>query len=167
MFDIIDAEQRHFPAIRALFKKELSREAIPAWSADEDDYPVCMLPEDLGSSLVMLDDAGKAVAYAAYHEAFEEVEDLPWKCGGKAAYFHRLLVDHDQRGKGLARRIIEELIARARRLGCECYRFVVYPDNEKAIGVYNRLGMNCLGEAKSPWAQYGDGGVILLYEAPI
>ena len=167
MYDIIDAEKRHFPAIRELFERELSKGDIPCWSADEDDYPICMLPEDVGHSLVMLDDAGNVIAYAAYHETVEEAEGLPWKCRGKPAYFNRLLIDRDHRGKGFAQRIIEELVKRARRLGCECYRFIVYPQNEKAVGVYKKLGINCLGEAESPWAEYGDGGRILLYEVRI
>ncbi len=86
MLDIIDAEQRHFPAIRALFKKELSREAIPA--RERGWRPIIRLVcWRIAMSLVMLDDAGKVVAYAAYHEAPEEVEDLPWKCGGKSGVF--------------------------------------------------------------------------------
>lgn len=167
VYEIVEAQKQHLPAIKALFMKELSREDVPCWSADEDEYPICMLPEDLGSALVMLDDAKNAIAYAAYHETFEEVENLPWRCRGKAAYFHRLLVDRDQRRKGFARRMIEELVKRARQLGCECYRFVVYPDNQKAIGVYEKLGLSSIAEVESPWKEYGDSGTILLYEVPI
>ncbi|MGI6192135.1 MAG: GNAT family N-acetyltransferase [Christensenellales bacterium] len=167
MYPIIDVEEKHLPAIKALFQREIQREYIPEWSADENEYPICMLPLDLGSSIAMLDDDGNIIAYAAYHDSFEEVEHLPWECKGKAAYFHRLLVDHEQRGKGIARRMIEELVNRAKKLGCACYRFVVYPDNEKAIGVYEKMGMRCLCEVESPWAEYGDGGIVLLYEVLI
>ncbi len=164
MYDIVDAKREHFPAIKALFIKELSKGDIPAWSSEEDDYPICMLPEDEGHSLLMLDEDGNAVAYAAYHGEFEEVEELSWRCKGKPVYFHRLLVDRNQRGKGLARRMLEALVAKSKQLGYECYRFVVYPENKNAIAVYEKLGLNCLGEVKSPWEEYGDGGIVLLYE---
>lgn len=167
MYEIIDVKEEHLPAVKALFQKEMARESIPEWSPDENDYPICMLPGDVGTAVGMLDDAGNFIAYAAWHDHFEEVEHLPWRCKGRAAYFHRLLVDGDYRGRGIARRMLEELIQRAKKAGCACYRFVVYPDNKKAIGLYEKLGMTCLGEVESPWKEYGDGGVVLIYEVPI
>lgn|GEM_PF-499859 len=167
VYEIVDVGEEHLPAVKAFFKRELMRESIPEWSADEDDYPLCMLPGDVGSAIAMLGEGGRIVAYAAWHEHLEEVAHMPWRCEGRPAYFHRLLVDGEYRGKGIAKRMLEELKRRAKNGGCACYRFVVYPQNERAVGVYERMGIRCLGAFESPWKEYGDGGVVLLYEMPL
>jgi len=164
LYDVIDVKPEHMPAIKALFIRALALEAIPQWSDKEDEYPLCALNEDMGHALIILDGSGNALAYAAYHEELEELKDYPWMLSGKPFYFHRLLVDRNVRGKGIAKSMIAALMTRAKELGGKCYRFVVYPENERAISLYERIGLAQLGEFESPWAEYGDGGVIILYE---
>lgn len=57
----------------------------------------------------------------------------------------------DERGRGLARVVISELIARARDQGCEGVYLEMYTDNHAAAAVYSALGFREAGRYRS-WA---------------
>jgi ribosomal protein S18 acetylase RimI-like enzyme len=51
-----------------------------------------------------------------------------------------ILIDREQRGRGLGAAMTETTIEEARRLGASAVRLSVYTANETALGLYQRLG---------------------------
>ncbi|MBK5093666.1 MAG: GNAT family N-acetyltransferase [Actinobacteria bacterium] len=60
--------------------------------------------------------------------------------GGSYAAITELVVSKEYRGKGIARRMVEEAKMLARSLDCAELDVSVEVDNEKAVGFYKKLG---------------------------
>lgn len=82
-----------------------------------------------------------------------EHEDVNWLFGGKVGMFHRLAVSPDAQGKGLGRKVMEEVIGLLRAQGCDCLRCDTFCENHKALTLYRSLGMRDAGEVY----YYGEG----------
>lgn len=78
--------------------------------------------------------------------------DLELANGNTIAHVHSLQVAKDQHRKGFGILIMQQLEEEALRLGLNCLTLAVEEDNEKAIGLYRKLGYKILKEAegKSP-----------------
>lgn len=80
------------------------------------------------STYVALD--GKPVGYAIVSQ----------KAPGRA-YLHKVLVDRDYQGLGIAGRLLQDAKGRCRRHGIETINFKVRPDNQRANSLYKRNGV--------------------------
>jgi ribosomal protein S18 acetylase RimI-like enzyme len=66
-----------------------------------------------------------------------------------------LAVDPAQQGRHIGRRLLETGLLRLRRLGCDCVRLEVRPDNQPAVHLYEDSGFQRVGEyrdSRGPWA---------------
>jgi ribosomal protein S18 acetylase RimI-like enzyme len=73
---------------------------------------------------------GKPVGYAIVSE----------KSPGQA-YLHKVLVDREYQGLGIAGRLLEDTKGRCRQRGIGTLRFKVRPDNQRANGLYRKSGV--------------------------
>lgn len=60
--------------------------------------------------------------------------------GGKAAWLEDVVVRPDRRGRGLARRLLEHVVAKARAEGVLRITLLADADNERAHALYESLG---------------------------
>jgi GNAT superfamily N-acetyltransferase len=128
-----------FSLVKALAKFEKAEEEV---SATLEDYHnnfqihfqcwVALHNEDL-------------VGIALYYLGFST-----WK--GKMLYLDDLYIAEGHRRKGLAKRLLSELIEEGRELGCQLIKWQVLDWNEPAICLYESMGMqleknwyNCKG----------------------
>ena len=60
--------------------------------------------------------------------------------GGKAAWLEDLVVRPDRRGRGIGRKLLEYVAARAHAEGILRITLLTDPDNERAHALYRNLG---------------------------
>jgi len=88
------------------------------------------------SNYVALD--GKPVGYAIVSEKTQAL-----------AYLHKVLVDRDYQGLGIAGRLLEDTKTRCRQSGIVKIRFKVRPDNQRANSLYRKNGIAYTGRETS------------------
>lgn len=77
-----------------------------------------------------------------------EYEAVSWLFGVKPGAFHRLAIAPGQQGKGLGRRLLEEVAELLRAQGCDALRIDTYAVNERAQRLYTAVGMRKAGEVR-------------------
>jgi RimJ/RimL family protein N-acetyltransferase len=87
-----------------------------------------------GDVLLVLEDDGRHVGNADLHRTH---------AAGVVSLGMAIVAD--ARGRGGGRVLIEALIARARDLGCHKLELEVWPDNERAIALYEKYGFEVEG----------------------
>ncbi len=87
-----------------------------------------------GDVLLVLEDDGRHVGNSALHRTH---------AAGVVSLGMAIVAD--ARGRGGGRMLIEALIARARDLGCHKVELEVWPDNERAITLYEKYGFEVEG----------------------
>lgn len=75
--------------------------------------------------------------------------------GTRRWWLGHLLVDPQQRGRGLGRRLVEQLLRKAfREEAARCVTLVVYPDNHRAIRSYRSAGLREDGYERHDFTPY-------------
>ncbi len=77
---------------------------------------------------------GRPVGYAIVSEK-----------GPAEAYLHKVLVDRDYQGLGIAGRLLQDTKARCQQRGFGTIRFKVRPDNQRANSLYKKNGVSYTG----------------------
>lgn len=67
-------------------------------------------------------------------------KNLPGQVWRKVFLINELCVDESLRGHGIGTRIMEEVHALARAFGCTDLQLNVYPQNDDAVGFYQKCG---------------------------
>ncbi|MCN9239542.1 GNAT family N-acetyltransferase [Streptomyces sp. RY43-2] len=109
----------------------VDREAFP-----EEPYPYFVLRQlfDLhGDSLLVLDDGERLHGYVLFVTTSD----------GYRSWIASLGVTRDQRGRGLGRRLMLEVLRRLRAERVREARLTVEPTNAAAITLYRSLGFSC------------------------
>ena len=88
--------------------------------------------KDLFRSIVA-EDNGEIVGFASYYFTY-----FSWT--GKAIYLDDLYVVASYRGKGIGRRLLEEIISIGKRENCKRLKWQVSKWNEAAINFYKNMG---------------------------
>lgn len=127
---IRDAREAAWLAPRTL--PPITAEAVRAWGAGDDRHPQMLLEND------------QPVAYGEVN-LLDPVRREYW--------LGHLLVDPDERGRGLGRRLTQGLVARAfRRHAATEVSLVVFPENIVAVQCYRSLGFQERGYEVHPLA---------------
>lgn len=135
-------------AIWALYRSLLG-EPYSTW---DEDYPSReIIEEDLANNDVLvlrLPEGG--IGAAVVVEKSEEFEaDVPWYPDvTRWCALGRLGVAHGLQGRGIARRMLTEAMARAKAEGCEAVRFLVGAHNVPALRSYATLGFEVCGQTR-------------------
>ncbi|MBZ6077334.1 GNAT family N-acetyltransferase [Microvirga puerhi] len=112
-----------------------------AWLADRhcQGYPV----------LVAVDDAGAILGYASFGD---------WRAwdGYRYTVEHSVYVRRDQRGGGIGRALLAELIDRARSMGKHVMVAGIEARNEASIRLHHKLGFESVGHLKEAGTKFGD-----------
>ena len=89
---------------------------------------------------MLLDDEKVAACVIANDEKVEGYADAPWQVDSDdIIVLHVLAVHPDHRGKGLARRLVENVIEQERKVGKKALRLDVIENNTTAEKLYQKL----------------------------
>lgn len=128
------------PDIRSVQEKELPElHRLDNEIFEFSPYPYFVLRQHFdahGDHLLVLDD-GKALQ--GYMLAATPPATGP-------TWLLSLGVARDQRGRGLGRRLMVEMLSRLRSEGVREFRLAVDPENERAVRLYTSLGFTPLGD---------------------
>ena len=129
MLNILDAQERHLDALEALEKTCFS---VP-WTREQLQS---QLPDERHVFLTAEDD-GKLVGYVGMMHILDE------------GYISNVAVAPEYRRRGIACRLIDELLSRAGGLDLAFVTLEVRAGNAPAIALYERFGFSPVGRRKN------------------
>ena len=140
------AAKEEFYKIRSLYWNLIDQEqddpSFPHWK--KGIHPSDEMIQDSidKGNLYVLVDGGEIVACViANDEKVEGYADAPWQIDSdEAIVLHVLAIHPDYRGKGLARRLVENVIEQERKAGKKALRLDVIENNTMAEKQYKKLG---------------------------
>ena len=140
------AEKEDFDKIRSLYWNLIDQEkddpSFPQWKkrihpSDE----MIQASIDKGELYVLADGDEIAACVIANDEKVDGYADAPWQINSdEIIVLHVLAVNPGQRGKGLARRLVENVIELERKAGRNALRLDVIENNTTAEKLYQKLG---------------------------
>ncbi len=136
-----------FADIDAVMDVELTSFVSP-WSRDAFENE---LNNNLGHYLVLEDEDG-VVGYAGFWQIFEE------------GHITNVAIINDKRGRGYGRKLIGDVISRARDLGIERMTLEVRPSNAVAIALYSSFGFKEVGRRPKYYYDTGEDALIMWVE---
>ena len=135
-------------AIYALYRS-LLREPYSTW---DEDYPSREIVDEdlLHNDVLVLRLPEGGIGAAIVVEKGEEFEaDVPWYPDvTRWCALGRLGVAHGLQGRGIARRMLTEAMARAKAEGYKAVRFLVGAHNVPALRSYATLGFEVCGQTR-------------------
>jgi ribosomal protein S18 acetylase RimI-like enzyme len=89
---------------------------------------------------------------------------LPFEPRGEAAELRQLYVVEEMKGQGVARSLIDWVIARARLLGAQNLYLSVFTDNHRARRFYEKLGFEAEGTYAFMVGNHADQDIVMRLE---
>ena len=140
------AEKVDFSQIRSLYWNLIDQDqddpSFPHWKKGIHPSDEMILDSiDKGDLYVLADGEEIAACVIANDEKVEGYADAPWQVDSDdIIVLHVLAVHPDHRGKGLARRLVENVIEQERKAGKKALRLDVIENNTTAERLYQKLG---------------------------
>ena len=140
------AEKEDFDKIRSLYWNLIDQEqddpSFPHWKKGIHPFDEMIQNSIDREELYVLADGGDIVACViANAEKVDGYSDAPWQIDSdEVIVLHVLVVHPDHRGKGLARRLVENIIEQERNVGKKALRLDVIENNTTAEKLYQKLG---------------------------
>lgn len=166
---LVKASQADYSAICALYEKvcrHMLEQGNRQWRWG--GYPNGdLVQQDLDSqTLYIVREEGEILcAVCVVPQDDREHQGINWLFGGKVGMFHRLAIAPDAQGKGLGRKVMEEVIGILRAQGCDCLRCDTFCENHHALKLYRGLGMRDAGQVY--YEGEGDGKAFPALEMPL
>ena len=140
------AAKEEFYKIRSLYWNLIDQEkddpSFPRWK--KGIHPSDEMIQDSidkGDLYVLVDGDEIAACVIANDEKVDGYSDAPWQIDSdEVIVLHVLAVHPDHRGKGLARRLVENVIEQERNAGKKALRLDVIENNTSAEKLYQKLG---------------------------
>lgn len=140
------AEKEDFYKIRSLYwaliDQEKDEPSFPHWK--KGIHPSDGMIQDsiaTGQLYVLSDGDEIAACVIANDEKVDGYADVPWQVDSdEVMVLHVLAVHPDHRGKGLARRLVENVIEQERKTGKKALWLDVIENNTTAEKLYQKLG---------------------------
>lgn len=140
------AERVDFFKIRSLYWNLIDQDqddpSFPHWKKGIHPSDEMILDSiDKGDLYVLADGEKIAACVIANDEKVEGYADAPWQVDSDdIIVLHVLAVHPEYRGKGLARRLVENVIEQERKAGKKALRLDVIENNTTAERLYQKLG---------------------------
>ena len=140
------AEKEDFDKVRSLYWTLIDREqddpSFPHWKKGiHPSDEMIRNSIDKEELYVLADGDTVAACVIANGEKVDGYSDVPWQIDSEEVIvLHVLAVHPDQRGKGLARRLVENVIEVERTAGKKAVRLDVIENNVAAEKLYQKLG---------------------------
>ena len=145
--EVVEAvEKEDFYKIRSLYWTLIDQEqddpSFPHWKKGIHPSDEMILDSiDKGDLYVLSDGDEIAACVIANDEKVEGYADAPWQVDSDdIIVLHVLAVHPEYRGKGLARRLVENVIEQERKAGKKALRLDVIENNTTAERLYQKLG---------------------------
>ena len=140
------AAKEEFYKIRSLYGNLIDQEkddpSFPRWKKGIHPSDEMIQNSIDREELYVLADGDEIVACViANAEKVDGYSDAPWQIDSdEVIVLHVLAVHPDHRGKGLARRLVENVIEQERKVGKKTLRLDVIENNTTAEKLYQKLG---------------------------
>ena len=158
-----------FPAVCALYETvcaDMLAHGLQQWHWGQ--YPnEDLVRQSLNAGTLYVVREGDALACAVTVDNFFEPEyaAVNWHCGVNPGTFHRVAIAPDAQGKGLGRKVMNEIIALLREKGYDSLHADTLCDNVKALTLYKSLGMTEAGCVYYPGE--AEGKPFICLEMPL
>lgn len=149
---LTDCDQRHAEAIRAIFNEVIERscdhyDCLPRSAAMVSEWLEAKARE--GLPVIGFEDAAGRLAGFATYGPFRPQHAY------KFTVEHSVYVEKSFRGRGLGRRLLEEIIGQARSRGCHLLVGVIDSGNAPSIALHQRCGFRHAGRIQEAGQKFG------------
>ncbi len=143
--------------------RQMESEKLIQWDDTYPDRQLLTSDMEAGSLYIVRDpDNDRKVIGAVVMDKFQhpEYQNVKWKhTKGKIIVFHRIAVHPDAQGKGLARRFLDMMDEKAKKLGFNIARLDTYSANKRVIKFieahgFKKAGKVSLDERQEPYFCY-------------
>lgn len=149
---LVKATEKEFAPVCALYRTicdQMAADDSPQWVWGEYPSEEILRSSLEAGTLYVAREGDRLLAAVTVDTCFEpEYEAVSWLFGVKPGAFHRLAIAPGQQGKGLGRRLLEEVAEILRAQGCDALRIDTYAVNERAQRLYTAAGMRKAGEVR-------------------
>jgi len=158
------AELKDLPSIMKLVARVINQVAGTPESAWNINYPNQeIIANDIRSQALYVYQEKTIQGIITLTGDTEEYSMISWKySSGPFLVLHRLCVDPQHQGTGIAKRLITFAEDMAKEKGCESLQLDIYPYNSKARNLYEQHGFIYAGTMSRP-----NRGKLLCYEKPL
>lgn len=106
-----------------------------------------VLQEDVAGGVihVLEEDGELAAAFVINEYQDPQYKALCWHFGVRPAVLHRLVVNPNRQSRGVGREAMAHVMRLAREMGCDSLRLDTYLKNDRALRLYDGLGMRHVG----------------------
>ena len=163
------AAKEEFYKIRSLYGNLIDQEkddpSFPRWKKGIHPSDEMIQNSIDREELYVLADGDEIVACViANAEKVDAYSDAPWQIDSdEVIVLHVLAVHPDHRGKGLAQRLVENIIEQERKVGKKTLRLDVIENNTTAEKLYQKLGFQYI-QAKTLYYNVVGEMTFKLYE---
>lgn len=163
------AEKEDFDKIRSLYWNLIDQEqddpSFPHWKNGIHPSDKMIQNSIDGEELYVLADGDEiAACVIANDEKVDGYSDAPWQIDSdEVIVLHVLAVHPNHRGKGLARKLVENVIEQERKAGKKALRLDVIENNTTAEKLYQKLGFRYI-QAKTLYYDVVGEMTFKLYE---
>ena len=129
--------------------QDMLRQGIDQWDEYYPDREILTEDVESGDMTLGLLDGEPACAWVVNREYEPEYVSGAWEhTGGDFCVLHRLCVNPEMQGQGLARKAMAHMEETAREQGFDSVRLDVFSQNLHAQRLYERLGYKRTGEVR-------------------
>ena len=163
------AEKEDFYKIRSLYWNLIDQEqndpSFPHWKKEiHPSDEMIQNSIDRKELYVLSDDEKITACVIANAEKVDGYSDAPWQIDSdEVIVLHVLAVHPNHRGKGLAQRLVENVIEQERKVGKKTLRLDVIENNTTAEKLYQKLGFQYI-QAKTLYYNVVGEMTFKLYE---
>ena len=163
------AEKEDFYKIRSLYWNLIDHEqndpSFPHWKKEiHPSDEMIQNSIDRKELYVLSDDEKITACVIANAEKVDGYSDAPWQIDSdEVIVLHVLAVHPDHRGKGLARKLVENVIEQERKAGKKALRLDVIENNTTAEKLYQKLGFQYI-QTKTLYYDVVGEMMLKLYE---
>ena len=152
--ELIRAAESDYEEVLALYRRAadlMQREGSTQWHWGV--YPTDeMILEDIrmGRQYIQRADGVIAAVVSITDQSEPEYDAVPWTGGMYPVYFHRLAVDPQMQGAGIAGGVLDDLMQVLRGMGYDCVRCDTSMRNRRALRLYEKMGLRPCGHLRWP-----------------
>lgn len=133
--------------VQALHYKIFPKKFKPSSIADMSEIFKKFLEDENSTSLIAYSEDNEPIGYILFED--KKYKESGFTFAYRSLYIHHISLNKEFQGKGIGKKLMQEVIDRARELNIDCVELDVWSQNIKAKEFFKNLGFKAFNEKMS------------------